>query len=114
MTKLLHVFFDTDMRGRHEALDARALEDRKFDVKKLKPGDVLCFINTKQDRLMLLSGVNEQDTFGILGYYRSPHGRIDLKCIGYIQESFGGSAEVTMQEALRKRLDKHISRSKDA
>lgn len=105
-TRLLHVFWDVDMRARHEGLTMLAKKEG-LDVKKLKPGEMCCFLNRKQDRLMVLAGVNEEDTYGVLGYYRSPHGRLDQMAIQYIPEAFG-SEGLDMKAAIRKALEARI------
>lgn len=107
--RLLRVFFDTDMRGRHEALIARAKEE-KIEFSKLKPGDVLAFVNGKRDRIMALAVTDEKDSFGVLGYYRSPHGRIDPFAIRYIAEAFGGG-KFDMTPAIRQALEERLRKA---
>lgn len=107
--KLIHVFFDTDMRCRHDGLLARAKKERGFNRSDLGPGDMLAFINTKRDRIMVLAGLDEDDTYGVLGYYRSPHGRIDELAIQYIPDAFAGG-QINYNQALRKALTQRLAK----
>lgn len=105
--RIIHVFYDQDMRCRHDGLWARALKEREFKREDLRPGDVLCFINSKQDRLMAIAGLDETDSYGVLGYYRSPHGKIDETAIQYIPQAFNGST-LEMNKAIKKALTKKL------
>lgn len=107
--KLLHVFFDTDMRARHEGLLARAARERKFKRSDLAPGDLLAFINRKRDRIMVIAGLDEDDTYGVLGYYRSPHGRIDEMAIQFIPDAFAGG-QIDYNQALHKALHERLGK----
>lgn len=109
MTRLMHVFWDVDMRGRHEALAEHAKKERKFNIEKLNPGDMMAFINRARDRIIVLAGVDEKDSYGVLGYYRSPHGRIDPHAIQYIPSAFSGG-RLDMNEALRKSLTERLAK----
>lgn len=109
MSKLLHVFFDTDFRCRHAGLAARAKKESKFDIDDLGPGDMLVFINAARDRVMVLAGLDEDDSHGVLGYYRSPHGRIDLEAIQYIPDAFAGG-NLRFESALKKSLIERLSK----
>ena len=112
MNRIIHVFYDQDMRARHPGLAKRAKEERDFDVSKLRPGDVLCFINVKRDRLIALAGLEEENSFGVMGYYRSPHGRIDETAIQFIPKAFAGG-NFRMNAAIKKALHKRLA-MKDA
>lgn len=103
MNRIIHVFYDQDMRCRHDGLWARALKERDFNKADLKAGDVLCFINSKRDRLMAIAGLDEEDGYGVLGYYRSPHGQIDETAIQYIPQAFNGG-KFQMNKAIKKAL----------
>lgn len=87
--KVIHVFWDTDMRCRHDGLIARAKKE-KVKFEELDPGQILVFINHAKDRLMVLTPTDEDNTLGVLGYYRSPTRRIDPMAIQYISLAFGG------------------------
>lgn len=104
--KLLHVFSDTDMRKRHEGLMDYAKEQ---GVKSPKAGDVLAFLNAKRDRIIVLSFIDEKDCFGVMGYYRSPHGRVPMEAIQYIPQAFGGEG-FDMNKAIRAGLVELLSK----
>lgn len=103
MTKLLCVISDTDMRCRHEGLLVQA-KKAGVEVDKLQPGVVVAFLNTAKDRLMILTKRGVDDKYGILAYYRSPHGRIMPEAIQYIPESFNGE-HFDMNKATLKGLE---------
>lgn len=109
--RIMHLFFDTDMRGRHEALAERAKQERKFNISTAKPGDLLVFINRSRDRVMVLAGTGEEDGFGVLAYYRSPHGRIDMNAIQYIPQALSGG-ELKMDRATCKALKVKLERKR--
>lgn len=101
--RLLHVFHDVDLRGRHEALAAHALKERKVDIGKLSPGSMIAFINVAKDRIIVIAGIDEEDSYGVLAYYRSPHGRIDPMAIQFIPAAFNGG-KLDMNKATKKAL----------
>ncbi len=103
--RLMHIFWDVPMNGRQPALMKVAKKAADVTLDDLKTGDMLCFINRKLTRLATLTKVNEADSFGVLGYYRSPHDRrINPRAIRYIPESFGSKGEIDMDRATRKAL----------
>lgn len=108
MSRLLHVIPDTDMRARHEGLREFA-KKRGVRWKSLRPGDIVAFLNTKRDRVMVLGVLDEEDSFGLMGYYRSPHGRVAPEAIQYIPEVFGGG-RFDMNAATRKALTEILER----
>jgi len=110
MNKLLRVIYETDMRGRHEYLAAQA-EKLGIHVTKLKPGNLVAFVNTARDRLMVLGGVDEENSYGVLGYYRSPKGRIDEHALQYIVHAFSGG-KLEMRKAIRMSLESRLSKRK--
>lgn len=88
MARVMHVIPDTDMRGRQPSLIKQAkTKGLKWD--EAKPGDVVVFINAKMDKIVLMTPLPEEDTFGLMGYYRSPHGRIDPRIIQYLSFNKG-------------------------
>jgi len=112
---LIHIFWDTDMRSRHEGLAERARKERKFKVEDLEPGDMLVFVNRARTKVMALAGVAEADSFGVLGYYRSPHGRIDELAVGKLAGAFSGGKidmDKATKEALLERLQRKKARAK--
>lgn len=112
MSRLLHIIADTDMRARHEGLSVWAKKNG-VKWKNLKPGDIVAFLNTKRDRVMVLGVMDEADSFGLLGYYRSPHGRVMPEAIQYIPKVFGGG-RFDMNEATREALVELLEKKKRA
>lgn len=104
MKKLFRVIPDTDMRCRHQGLLAQALA-AGVKKKDLKAGDILAFINGAKDRVMALAILEEEDSYHVLGYYRSPHGRVAPESIEFIAEAFGADG-LDMDQAIRKGLEK--------
>jgi hypothetical protein len=98
--RLVYVFFDQDMRCTHEGLNRR-MKKELGDNFKLQPGMISAFINRKKDRVMVLAGLKEADTFGVMGYYRSPHGRVDSGAIKFIPDAFDGGS-FNMDRAIQK------------
>lgn len=108
MTKIIHVFYDQDMRCRHDGLAERARKERGFDVHKLKEGDVLMFINSNRNRIIALAGLDEENGHGVMGYYRSPRGTIDEMAIQFIPQAFSGGG-FKMNNAIKQALHKRLA-----
>lgn len=110
--KLLHVFFDVDMRGRQSALIEHAKSTRKFSMDKFGQGDMMVFLNTARNKIYVLAGLDEEDSYGVLAYYKSPHDRrIDPEAIQFIPEAFSGG-NINMNSALKKTLAQKLSKKK--
>lgn len=108
MNKLLYIFFDTDMRAQHDGLTERAKKEAKIKVQDLAPGSLLCFINRRRDRIKVLAGCAEQNSHGVLGYYKSPSGSIDIQSLQFIPEAFDGNRltyDSMLRETLLERLE---------
>lgn len=99
-SRLLRIFWDIDFRNRHDGLK-EIMKKEGVDWKKIKPGDLVAFVNTARDRVIVLAPVDEEDTHGVMGYYRSPHGRIDEYAFQHIPEAFGGG-RLDMKGAIKK------------
>lgn len=108
MPKLLHVFLDADMRCRHEGL-FKFMKTNRVNPKTLRPGDIVAFLNRRKDRLMVIGVLDEENSYGVLAYYRSPSGRVAAEAIQYIPKVFGGMG-LDMGEAVRKSLIDILSR----
>jgi len=110
MSRLLRYIPDTDMRCRHDGLLEHA---RRNGVRRedLSPGDLLAFINTSADRIMVFGMTDEKDGFGVLGYYRAPHGRIEPRSIQFIPQVFGGG-RLDMDRATEMAVEKMIEASR--
>jgi hypothetical protein len=101
--RLLHVFFEVNMGNQHDGLAILALE-RKVSLKALQPGELVCFVNKAQTRLKIVAGTGEPDGLGIIAYYRSPKGRLDLRALKYIPTAFNGSA-IDFKVAIKKSFE---------
>lgn len=104
MSKLLHVIENADLRGRHGSLLEQAKKEG-VKVDDWKPGDIVAFLNTKKDRLVVMTMLPEEDSHGLLGMYKSPHGRVPAEAIEFIPLAFGGEG-FQMNKAIRAGLEK--------
>jgi hypothetical protein len=108
MGRIMHVFWDTDMRAGHHGL-AEVAKKEGHALQKVSPGDYLCFINREQTMLKVLAMIEEKDTHGVLASYRSPHGRITLDAVQYIPQAFGASG-FDMNKAIRRALEEKLKK----
>lgn len=103
--RLLHIFWDTPMNGRQDALSAVAKKQSGIKLTDLKQGDLLMFVNKKLDKIAILSTVPEGDSHGVLGYYKSPGGRkISERALQFIPQSYGANGRIDMDAATRKAI----------
>lgn len=110
-SRLLRIFWETDMRCRHDGLTELALKEDKIKFSKLKFGDVLCFVNRKKDRYIMLSPAPEANSRGVLAYYRSPRGRFEERALQYVGQTFGGG-KINYDEALHKVITEMIKKKR--
>lgn len=108
--RILTLIPDADMRSRHEGLLDQAMR-KGVRKKELVPGNLIVFLNTKKDRIMILGFRDEEDRFGILSSWRSPSGRVPLAAIQYIPEHYG-SKGLDMDAATKKALEKLLRRAR--
>jgi len=108
MARILHVIQNADFRCRHEGLVAIA-KKAKVDMSQLKVGDIVVFLNVARDRLICISVLPEQDSFGLLSYYRSPHGRVPMEAIQFIPQAFGVTG-LNMNAAIRSGLEQLLKK----
>lgn len=101
MAKAIRVFFNVDLRCSHEGLEAVAKKNQ-IDPAKLQPGEYLVFINNYQDRIKLYASNH------VVAYYKSPHGRIDLRAISKIPEAFKASGKIDYDAAVKKVIEEHL------
>lgn len=104
MNKLMHVFFEVNMANQHHGL-AEIASAKKVDIKNLKPGEMVCYVNAPQTALKILASTGEENGHGVIAYYKSPKGRLDLQALRFIPEAFSGSG-LNYKEALRKTFEK--------
>lgn len=107
--KLLHVLQGADLRCRHDGLTAWAKQEKKVDFAACKPGDIVVFLNTEKNKLSLLVMLEEKDSAGFLGYYKSPHGRVPPEALEFIAEAIGARG-FNMNTAIRKGLQKLLAK----
>lgn len=101
MAKALRIFLGTDMRCAHEGLSTLATE-HKVNVDKLEPGEYLVFINTAMDRIKLYAANN------IVAYYKSKHGKIDIRTISKIPQAFKASGKIEYDASLKEVIEEHL------
>jgi hypothetical protein len=97
VNKIIQVFLNISMQNQHDGLAEIAMEN-DVDVKKLKPGQLVVFINSEKTKLKVF-GAN-----GVLAYFRSPHGRIEMQMIQHIPEAFSGGG-IDFKAALKVTLE---------
>jgi hypothetical protein len=85
------------------------LSERGIDFSSLKPGDVVAFLNRKENMLRVLCRLPEQNTWGFVGTYKSPHGRVPPEAIQYITQAMGGQG-FNMNKAIRLGLEKLLGK----
>lgn len=102
--KLLHVILDTDMRSRHTGL-RKQLVEKGIDISKLKPGDIIAFLNTRKTMLMVMTVLDEKDSIGFVGHYKSPHGRVPPEALEFIPRALGANG-FEMNKAIKAGLQK--------
>ena len=108
MARILHVIQNADFRCRHEGLMAMARK-AQVNMDELRVGDIVVFLNVARDRLICISVLPEQDSFGLLSYYRSPHGRVPMEAIQFIPQAFGATG-LNMNAAIRSGLEQLLKK----
>ncbi len=103
MAKALRIFLGTDMRCAHEGLEHIANENG-IKVETLNPGEYLIFINTAMDRIKLFAANN------VVAYYKSKHGKIDLRTISLIPQAFKASGKIDYDASLKEVIETHLMR----
>lgn len=99
---------NTDMRCSHPGL-IEAAKKAGMPWGKMKKGDIVAFINASRDRIKVLVFTKEQDTYGVMGYYRSPHGRVMPEAIQKIPLAFG-AGEFNMDRATKAALEELLAK----
>lgn len=99
---------NTHMGMGHVGLHAFCLKNFEMDLTKLKPGEVVVFLNRTKDKMKLIGASGK-----CLAYLRQPRGeRIDLDAIQYLPQAFGGQG-FDYDAALRKSLLAKLSNKYD-
>lgn len=100
--RVTHIFRDADLRGQHNGLTQMAL-DHKVRLDKLGGGDHVLFINTRTDKVKIMSAA------GVLSYYRSPKGKLNLNAIAHLPEAFA-AGKFSWEKADNAALDKLLEK----
>jgi hypothetical protein len=102
MARLLYVVSGANLCCGQDGLEK--FMEGKISKKKLVKGDIIAFLNNKQDKVKVLGILVDGDVkYSALGYYRSPHGKLLPESIQYIPEVFGGGT-FDMQAAIKRGL----------
>ena len=95
-TGVIRVFLNADLRCGHDGLTAMAKKE-KINLAELEYGQFTVFINSKKDKLKVYA---QND---VLAYYRSPHGRLEMRAIDKIPMAFRGYG-FQFEDAVKKVL----------
>lgn len=111
MPKLVYVVPDINMGSRHLGL-IKQMKDRGIEFNKMKNGDVVALLNRRESIVCVMAVLPEKDSFGFLGMYKSPTGRVPLEAIQFIAQSLGGSG-LDMSKAIRLGLEKLLGKKEE-
>lgn len=99
---VVRFFPDVSMANSHQGLGNIAKE-ANLNVRKLRPGEYLIFMNKKQTALKMLTAGN------IIAYLKMPGStKIDPRTIALIPKFFNGT-EINYSGALKKVLVRHLA-----
>lgn len=99
--KILQIFFNTDLRCAHDGLAILAKKE-KLNVDKLRVGQFLVFMNTKQSQLKIYAAGRT------IAHFKMPnHRRMNLKVLQMIPRFFNGK-ELKYDEALSEIIKAEI------
>lgn len=102
MSRLLQVFFNSDLRCSHDGLSQLAKE-HDINVSALEPGEYVIFVNSAKNRLKLYASNN------VLAYLKLDSGKgIDLRTIALIPKAFKASGKLDYDQALKEVLTKEL------
>lgn len=106
---MLSYFLDVDLRCSHIGLGLLAKKAKK-PVHKLKIGEFLLFVNTRQNAVKIITCDN------VLIHIKSDHGGpLNFRAINMLPKYFNGSGfnyEGALKEAIEKQLNDRYIRSK--
>ncbi len=102
--RVVQVFMNADLRNGHEGL-AKMAKEFKIDVEKLNPGEFVIFINAHKDRLKLYAANH------VIAYLKAPKGgRLDLRTIQLIPETFMAKGKIDYDADLKRVLLEFLAR----
>lgn len=101
MAKILRIFSDVDMWNSHDGL-AIIAKKHKIDVHKLVHGEYVMFINTAKNKIKFYAANN------VIAYYKHEHGKLDMRAIQLIPETFESEGRINYDKAVEKILIKEL------
>lgn len=99
---ILQIFHDTDLRNSHVGLSQIA-KKHGIDVTKIRNKEHLLFLNAAKTKVKLYS------SHGLVSYYLSPSGKLNLHMIEELPSAFGAGG-FDFKKAERLALDKLLAR----
>ena len=103
MAKLLHVYFDTDLRSAHAGL-TKLLAKRKVKVSDINQGDCIAFFNRAFTRLKMFASGTQ-----MLLYYSNGNRRIEPETVRLLP-NFVSGGELDYNAALKEAIEKHFAK----
>ncbi len=101
MSRIVHVFPNTDLRNGHDGLTAIAIKNKRNPA-NLDPGEFLFFLNTAQTAFRLLTAN------GVMVHWKAPDNRrVELRAIRHIPDAFAGKAfdfNIAVRASLKETL----------
>lgn len=106
--RLVHILENSDLRGRHVSLRTWAARNG-VNLERIRSGDLVAFLNRRKTQLAILVALEEEDSLGLLAWYKSPHGRVPPEAMEFLPVAFGMEG-FQMAAALRAGLEKLLAR----
>jgi hypothetical protein len=103
---LLHIFWDVDFRNGHDGLNQIAKE-KKIQIRNMPHGEMVLFVNSKRNMIKVLASTGEENSNGVVAFYKCPRGRINEYSLQFIAQAFRGG-EIRYDEALKRGLLKQL------
>jgi hypothetical protein len=100
---VVRIFLNTNMGKRHDGLKLLA-EEHKVKLDKLNPGEHVVFLNRALDKVQIYSAG------GVLSYYRSGRGRLNIGMVEQIPLAFTGAGRIDWDKADRLALEKQLEK----
>jgi hypothetical protein len=97
--QVVHLFKDVDMRNQHNGLQ-RIAQKQKVRLDALGAGEHVVFLNSRLNKVKLYSHQ------GVLSYYRSPSGKLNLHIVEQIPACFSAKGGMDWDKADRLALER--------
>lgn len=105
-TRIVMVIDNVNMGKGHDGLTAIA-KQFKLDPTKLKPGELLMFINRAKDKLKVYGPGH------VIGYLRMPGKRkLTMEAIQYLPQAFNPDGSIDYDKALKQAVIKMLEKQK--